>query len=209
MSFDEIVFPLSLSAGTSGGPCFATEVVTIDGGFERRNQKWAQPRRRYNAQAGVVTMREAALLTAFFHARAGRARGFRLRDASDCTSAADGLSAPDWRDQEIGIGDGVTTQFQLVKTYGNASVSFAREIKKPVAGSVRVGVDDTEYTSGWSVDVTRGIVSFAQAPASGVVIKAGYRFDVPVRFDTDTLDLSFVGQSRAQGNVPLIEVRTP
>lgn len=209
MSFDEIVYPLSLGAGTSGGPCFATEVVTIDGGFERRNQKWSAPRRRYNAKAGVVTMADAALLMAFFQARAGRARGFRLRDGSDCTSAADGLSVPDWRDQKIGTGDGVQTQFQLIKTYGNASVSFVREIKKPVAGSVRIGIDGTEYTTRWSVDAATGIVSFAQAPAVGVVVQAGYRFDVPVRFDTDALDLSFVGHSRAEGDVPLIEVRVP
>ena len=41
--------------------------------------------------------------------------------------------------------------------------------------------------SGWTVDTTTGVVTFTAAPAGGVIVRAGFEFDVPVRFDTDKL----------------------
>ena len=92
MAFDEIQLPLRVEFGSSGGPSFSTEIVVIDGGYERRNQNWSQARRAFDARTGVRSASDAGTLLAFFHARAGRARGFRLKDWSDFTSAADGLS---------------------------------------------------------------------------------------------------------------------
>ena len=37
---------------------------------------------------------------------------------------------------------------------------------------------------------TTGVVTFDTAPAEGVAITAGFEFDVPVRFDTDVLDVT-------------------
>lgn len=209
MSFDEVQLPLRVSYGASGGPQFLTEIVTIQGGYERRNQRWSAARRKYDARTGVVSAGDAAVLLGFFQARAGRARGFRLKDWADFTSAKDGRSAPSWDDQIIGTGDGVKTQFQLVKHYGSAGVSVARAISKPVSGSVRVGVGDVEYQTGWSVDTTSGVVTFTQAPANGAVIKAGFAFDVPVRFDTDRLMVQADDEALAKAEIPLIEVRVP
>lgn len=207
MAFDEVLFPLSLKAGAQTGPEFLTEVVTVSGGYERRNQCWSQPRRRYDARSGVVTALDASLLVAFFQARAGRARGFRLCDWSDHTSHADGVSAPSFADQTIGTGDGVTTQYQLSKNYGSGAVTFSRNIRKPVSGSVLIGVDGVHYMTEWSVDMATGIVTLAQAPAIGAVITAGFAFDVPVRFDTDKLVVTAYGKDLAQQEIPLIEVR--
>jgi len=209
MAFDDVRLPLRVRYGASGGPQFLTEIVTAQGGFESRNQCWEQARRRFDARTGVTTAAEAALLSAFFHARAGRARGFRLKDWSDFTSAPDGVSDPLFGDQALGTGDGATTQFQLKKTYGSGGVSHARAIKKPVAESVAIGVDGLRRETGWSVDATTGLVTFAQAPAAGAAITAGFAFDVPVRFDTDRLILSHEDQKLAQGEIPLVEVRTP
>jgi len=207
MAFDEVSFPLKVRYGTHGGPQFATDIVTIAGGYERRNQRWSQARRCFDARTGVVSASDAALLLAFFHARVGRARGFRLKDWNDFSSARDGVSAPNFQDQIIGTGDGSTTCFQLVKIYGSCGVSHKREIRKPVSGSVLVGVDGVLYETEWSVDVTTGIVAFAQAPASGLVINAGFQFDVPVRFNTDQLNLSAVDGRLDEADIPLIEVR--
>ncbi|NDE91390.1 MAG: TIGR02217 family protein, partial [Alphaproteobacteria bacterium] len=44
MAFDEIQFPLRVGFGSSGGPAFSTEIITVDGGYERRNQNWSQAR---------------------------------------------------------------------------------------------------------------------------------------------------------------------
>ncbi|HBM91307.1 MAG TPA: TIGR02217 family protein, partial [Rhodospirillaceae bacterium] len=80
-------------------------------------------------------------------------------------------------------------------------------IRKPVSDSVRVGVNDTEYETEWSVDTTTGLLTFASAPASGALIKAGYQFDVPVRFDTDHLNLTALDNNLSKTEIPLIEVR--
>lgn len=207
MSFDEVRLPLRVAYGAKGGPRFLTEVVTVQGGYERRNQCWSQARRRFDARTGLVGPTDAQVLLGFFLARGGRARGFRLTDWADCTSAANGTATPDWTDQTIGTGDGVTTQFQLVKAYGSGTTAYIRAIRKPVAGSVRVGIDETELASGWSVEETTGVVTFAQAPAAGVAVKAGFRFDVPVRFDTDSLQIEADTAALDQAEIPLVEVR--
>jgi len=209
MAFDEVQLPLRVRYGASGGPQFLTEIVTIQGGFERRNQTWSQARRRYDARTGVVTANDASILLAFFQARAGRARGFRLKDWADFTSARDGKSVPQVSDQLIGVGDGTRKIFQLVKAYGSGGVSVMREIKKPVTGSVRVAVNGTEYMTGWSVDTSTGVVTFAQAQAVGAQVTAGFAFDVPVRFDTDRLTLTSDDSNLVETDIPLIEVRTP
>jgi uncharacterized protein (TIGR02217 family) len=206
MAFDEIRLPLNVGYGAGGGPLFSTDIVTIDGGYERRNQNWSQARRKFDARTGVRSVIDGTLLLAFFQARAGRARGFRLKDWQDYSSASDGVSTPSATDQTIGAGDGATTTFQLVKNYGSAGITYARMIQKPVSGSVLIAFNGVAQTSGWSVDSTTGLVTFAAAPASGVAIAAGFQFDVPVRFDTDQLSLTADDNGLAEAAIPLIEI---
>lgn len=207
MSFTETALPLRVGFGSTGGPNFSTEVVVIDSGFERRNQNWAQARRVFDARTGVRSATDAATLLAFFHARAGRAQGFRLRDWSDFSSAADNVSAPAFADQPLGTGDGATVAFHLVKKYASGGVTHTRPIKKPVEGSVVVGIAGTPLASGWSLDPTTGVVTFATAPAAGQPVTAGFLFDVPVRFDTDYLALSSENYATYQADVPIVEIR--
>ena len=207
MAFDEIELPLRVGFGSRGGPNFSTEIIVIDSGYERRNQNWAQARRVYDARAGVRSTADAATLLNFFHARAGRARGFRLKDWSDYSSAADNLSTPSFADQTIAAGDGATTVFQLVKNYGSGGVTHSRVIAKPVGGSVVIGVNGAQLLSGWSVDTTTGLATFATAPSAGETITAGFLFDVPVRFDADYLALSAENYVSYQADIPIVEVR--
>src|SRR5581483_10682194 len=130
MSFDEIQIPLHVSFGSAGGPAFSTEIVVIDSGYERRNQNWSQARRGYDARTGVRSAGDAGALLNFFHARAGRARGFRLKDWSDFTSAADGVSSPAFDDQMVATGDGATFSFQLIKNYSSDAITHQRVITK-------------------------------------------------------------------------------
>lgn len=206
MSFDEIALPLRVNFGAGGGPSFSTEIITIDSGYERRNQNWSQARRAFDARTGVRSATDAATLLAFFHARAGRARGFRLKDWSDFSSAADNISSPVFSDQIIGTGNGAT-MFQLVKNYASGGITHQRIITKPVAGSVTIGINGTNLSSGFSVDTTTGLVTFASAPASGQTITAGFQFDVPVRFDTDQLTLTAENYAMFKANIPIVEIR--
>jgi uncharacterized protein (TIGR02217 family) len=62
--------------------------------------------------------------------------------------------------------------------------------------------------SGWSVDTTTGVVTFDTAPGAGVAITAGFAFDVPVRFDTDTLDVTLdIERLGSITSIPLLEIR--
>jgi uncharacterized protein (TIGR02217 family) len=61
---------------------------------------------------------------------------------------------------------------------------------------------------GVNIDFTTGLVTFGKAPKLDEEVTADFEFDVPVRFDTDHLDLSMDSFSVGSwGNIPLVEVR--
>jgi uncharacterized protein (TIGR02217 family) len=110
-------------------------------------------------------------------------------------------------DQPLGVGDGTASSFPIIKAYGEADMGLAeaqiRRITRPQAGSVLVSVNGVAVETGWQV-LAGGIISFAQPPAAGATLRCGYRFDVPVRFQSDQLDLS--GLTFAAGEVPSVMV---
>ena len=64
-----------------------------------------------------------------------------------------------------------------------------------------------ERVGGWTLGPL-GRVSFDEPPAAGEEIKAGFRFDVPVRFAEDRLGVSRATFEAGEiASVPLIEVR--
>lgn len=210
-AFHEVRFPLAIALGATGGPERRTEIVTLASGREERNARWADSRRRYNAGTGIRSLRDIATLLAFFEERRGRLYGFRWRDRADWKSCATD-AGPAATDQAIGTGDGVTTIFQLVKTYGAGAESYARTIAKPVAGSVRVAVGGVEATVGvdFTLDDTTGMVTFLPGaiPAPGAALTAGYEFDVPARFDADRLDINLAAFEAGEApNIPILEIR--
>jgi uncharacterized protein (TIGR02217 family) len=138
--------------------------------------------------------------------RGSTARGFRFRDPFD-DSARGMTDPPGAADQMLGIGDGSRTRFPLLKRYGAGEDAQVRRITRPVGPSVRVSRGGVEAFGGWTLE-PGGIVAFDAAPAAGVEIAAGFRFDVPVRFAADTLETSratFLAGEAA--SVPLIEIR--
>jgi uncharacterized protein (TIGR02217 family) len=206
-AFHEVRFPAGISLGATGGPERRTEVVTLGSGFEERNQRWADSRRTYNAGYGIVTADDLHAVLAFFEERRGRLTAFRWKDWADFASCPP-LQRPKATDQGLGTGNGSNTAFQLIKTYGSGFSPWVRTVKKPVPGTVRVAVAGTELATGWTVDTTTGIITFTAAPANGAAVSAGFEFDVPVRFDTDRLEVNLAQFNL--GNVPqipIVEVR--
>ena len=209
-AFHEILFPLDIALGSAGGPERRTEVVTLGSGREERNARWAHSRRRYNAGYGIKSFDALSAVVAFFEERRGRLYGFRWRDRLDHSSAAPGVAVTP-ADQAIGVGVGVTAAFQLVKSYGAVHAPYARPIAKPVAGSVRVAVDGIEAGEGsdFTCDAATGIVTFlpGHEPGIGEAVTAGFLFDVPVRFDTDYLEVDLSAfAAGAIPSIPLIEI---
>jgi uncharacterized protein (TIGR02217 family) len=209
MSFHEVLFPAAISRGAVGGPERRTDVVVLGSGHEERNSRWAHSRRSYNAGYGVKSLDDLHAVIAFFEERRGRLHGFRWRDHADWKSCPP-QQVPAATDQVIGVGDGETASFQLRKTYGSTHAPWTREIVKPVAGSVVIAVGGVVLETGFAVDAATGLVTFdgEHIPDDGAEITAGFAFDVPVRFDTDKLEVSLQGfQHGAIPNIPIVEVR--
>ncbi|PZQ61845.1 MAG: TIGR02217 family protein [Sphingomonas taxi] len=191
-AFDDVMFPLALGREAEVTPTFSTGVTTSAGGRETRSVGWAEARTRYDVGPGVRSEADMVTLLAFFRARQGPARGFRLRDPFD------------WRgvDEPLGSGDGTTRVFPLVRRYGAAT----RRITRPVAGSVRVmvaGVATQAFTLAGG-----GVVTLDVAPAPGAAVSASFDFDVPVRFAEDQLSVARATHLAGSApSVPLIEVR--
>lgn len=198
MSFVETRFPVDIAYGSTGGPSYSTDVVTTQSGHEQRNANWSHARARYNVAHGVKTQGQLDALIAFFRARQGRAHGFRFKDWSDYRAQS----------QSLGFGDGERSSFQLVKHYSDGGYAEQRIIRKPVAGSVQIYVESIVQQTGVEVDSATGLVHFDTAPAAGAEISADFEFDVPVRFDTDSLSARLDNYGvYSWADIPLVELR--
>ena len=209
MAFHEVRFPANLSFGSIGGPERRTEVVTLSNGFEERNTPWAHSRRRYDAGFGMRSLTDIETLISFFEARQGQLNAFRWKDWSDFKSSPNDREI-EFDDQVIGYGDGETTVFQLVKTYRSGTQSYTRPIRKPVLGSVRVGIqgDLSTDTIDYVLDEEAGTITFFSPPGEGATVTAGFEFDVPVRFDTDRIQISVASFKAGEiPTVPIVEIR--
>ena len=207
MAFHEVRFPDNISRGARGGPERRTQIVELASGDEERNASWANSRRRYDVAYGIRRADDLAAVVAFFEARNGRLHGFRYKDWADYKSALPSLAITA-TDQQIGTGTGSLQIFQLSKRYTSGAQTWVRTIAKPVAGTVRVALGMVEQLSGWTLDATTGVITFITAPASGVIVRAGFEFDVPVRFDSDQLDVTLdIERLGSIASIPLVEIR--
>jgi uncharacterized protein (TIGR02217 family) len=207
MAFHDVRFPDTISRGARGGPERRTQVVELASGDEERNASWANSRRRYEVAYGIRRADDLAAVVAFFEARNGRLYGFRFKDWADYKSGLPSR-APCAQDQLLGTGDGVQRHFRLRKRYGTDALGWWRMIRKPVEGSVRVALGEIEHFEAWAVDASTGILTFAVAPGHGVAVRAGFEFDVPVRFDSDMMDVTLdIERLGSITSIPLIELR--
>lgn len=209
MTFHDTRFPTNLSYGSLGGPQRLTEIVTLANGHEERSTPWAHARRSYDAGFGLRSLADLEALIAFFEARSGQLHAFRWKDWTDYTSSPLGAAVTPY-DQRLGMGNGVQTQFQLIKAYASGAQTYLRPIRKPVNNTVHcaIGGDPVIFGVDYNVDHTTGVITFDAPPDIGAEITAGFEFDVPVRFDTDSLQTSIATYNAGEvPNVPVIEVR--
>jgi uncharacterized protein (TIGR02217 family) len=211
MTFHNVRFPIDLAFGATGGPERRTDIVTLGSGAEERNARWANSRRSWNVGSGIRALDDLHTILTFFEERRGRLHGFRFRDPADWKSCPP-QQTPSATDQVLGTGNGTLTTFRLRKAYGSPALAWHRTITKPVAGSVALAVDGAAQTLGVhaTVDHDTGLVVFQSGhiPQPGAVVTAGYEFDVPVRFDTDKLEMDVSGvRHGAIPQIPIIEIR--
>lgn len=205
-AFDDVLYPLALGRDATVVPEFSTSVSVTASGFERRNSLWSNARLRFDVGPGVRSEAELGDLIAFFRARRGPARGFRLRDPSDHSSNGM-VGTPGPLDQELGIGDGLTADFALVKRYGSGDAVQVRRITRPDFATILVSIGGALQVGNWTL-ADGGIIVFDDPPPAGAEVRAGFHFDVPVRFAEDRLEIA--GAAFAAGeapSVPVVEIR--
>ncbi len=155
-------------------------------GKETRIADWSYPRHQWSL--GFDFLRQGALsgtsyaefasLAGFFNLRQGSFDSFLYADADDNTVSAQGL----------GTGDGTTTSFQLVRSFGG----FVEPIFAPHTVST-VYLNGVAQSGGsYSVNAwgsaTPGTIVFTGAPGNGVAVTADFSFYFPCRFAADQLD---------------------
>lgn len=183
MAFHDVRLPIEIERGARGGPQFSTTINVLTSGAEIRNSLWQRQRGRWNVSYGLQALGASdgniQEVIDFFYARMGRLHGFRFKDWSDYK-----ITGP----QQIGTGDGTEVDFQIYKAYTSGAVTYSRTITKVVSGSLAVYVNDVLQTSGYTED--EGLITFSSAPTNTHTVKVACEFDVPVRFDTDQLQIT-------------------
>lgn len=173
--FHEVSLPQFVSIYARGGPCFHTIVVSSVSGREARSTSRTHSLQQYQIKDCKLNNEQFAQLNAFFRARQGMMYGFRMRDHADHTV----------NDQQLAVGDGQKTQFQLFKSYRDDLSTYQRPIYKPIADSVIIKVNGT--VADFNCNSTNGMIKLANAPQQGASITASFIFEVPVRFEIDNL----------------------
>lgn len=203
MAFHDVRLPVDVERGAQGGPGFKTTVMILGGGFEKRNIEWSRARGSWDIGYGIDKKSAYVTVKDFFYARQGRAHSFRFKDWSDFEIGTPGNPVV------FAIGDSSTTIFQLKKRYSSGGVNYDRIIEKPIASTVEIYVNSVlqTVTTHYTIDASTGLITFVSAPGA-VNIAAACEFDVPVRFDTDKLDINVEHFDAGMiPQIPVVEVR--
>ncbi|MFM7009130.1 MAG: DUF2460 domain-containing protein [Betaproteobacteria bacterium] len=205
----------AISYGSKGGPEFNTSVFEAASGYEQRNKNWQFARCRYDISYGIKTRDQMDEIIDFFYAVGGRATGFRYKDWLDYRLVQ----------ELIGTGNGSATQFQIKKTYAVGTTSYERVLRKIVAPftppaypttgwddpavELKVYVNDVLQTTGYTVNYNTGVITFTSPVTNGHTVKVSCEFDVPVRFDSDKLDITLEAfELETMDSIPLLEIKT-
>jgi hypothetical protein len=145
-------------------------------------------------------------LIAFFRARRGAARGFRLKDPTDFSSNGM-VGAPGATDQVIGTGDGVNATFALTKTYG-LGIDEPQVPDHSPRGRFGDGQRGWRGAHQWLDIAGRGQDPVCQRAGQWRGGACRILFDVPVRFEQDRLDVTGTTFASAEAaSVPVVEIR--
>lgn len=209
MAFHNVQLPSDVERGAQGGPRFKTTILILGGGLEKRNIDWATTRAEYDISYGIESKADYSDVIEFFYARQGRAHSFRFKDWADFAITA----------QNVMTTDGSTATVSMFKRYTDTGATFDRLITKPLASGWVVTVNAVSQTVVYdtspaaaevAINTTTGLITLGSthAATSGQAVDITGEFDVPVRFDTDALDINV--ETFDVGSMPqltLVEVK--
>lgn len=192
--------PVNLEKGSGFGPSFKNVIQEAISGNEQRFAQWTKCRGVGDISYAILEssdpLGDYRAVLALFRAHFGSLLPFRFRDWSDYTAT----------DELFANGDGVTTSFQLTKTYDPSqillgvpgSVFYVRDIML-VSGTPIIEIDGVPSVGSpapFTIN-SSGVVTFASAPPNLSELTWTGEFDVPVRFDTDALPVIMKEQDLA------------
>ena len=183
--------------GSEFGQEFSTRITSLRSGVERRNANWSMPLGRYSVLYQALKPGDHIKVRAAHMASLGALIPFRFKDYSDYQA----------QQEVIGAGTGAEQTLPLLKRYKFGPVELQRRIIKPVLNTVLVFADGAPVAT--TVDYVAGTVTFTAA--AGAEITWSGEFDIPVRFESDRLDVEplarIAGGFAVSCNVDLVEVR--
>lgn len=233
MSYVDARFPVAL-AGTTQVSFGGYHYEQADGSdtFVATTQL---PVRFFTVDAQALGADRVADVRDFYLGVDGPENTFRFRDPWDWSTSwrhrvvpgvdSDPSNLLTYRSREAhvaGVGDGVSTTFQLQKWYWYGGYTRSRPIDKLPASSeedyhlqiyTREAVGDPCGVPSYTVDRSTGQVTFASAPAAGTEILWAGTFDVHARFDPSVTE-SFLteiirrGASGGASGIKLMEVQS-
>jgi uncharacterized protein (TIGR02217 family) len=165
-------------------PVWDTTIQTAINGKETRIARMTYPRWKweltYNVLRSSAAFGELQQLSGFFNARQGMFDTFLYQDADD--NAVTG--------QALGTGDGTTTAFQLVRTWGGFNEPmFAVNAISHVYINGTIQSPGNYSVSNWGTS-TPGILTFNTAPSASAAITVDFSYYFPVRMSADNVDFT-------------------
>lgn len=196
MNYLDVIFPEELSYCFDCCIDFLTSMAILKNKQEIRNQKWIEPRYKYNLIYKNCNERLYQKLNAFFLICKGKKNCFNFLDKNDCKI----------ENQQIGVGNGETKDFNIYKIYSYENLSIQRNIYKTSNEVIYINnkiIDSDNYT------IKDGILSFKDGfiPKEGDLIFIDCIFYVIVRFENDYLVVNRKDNLIELQDVCLIEVR--
>jgi len=157
-------------------PVWSTDQQDALSGKKNRFQNFTYPLWKYDLPFSFLRSDsvnvELQALVGFFNQLNGSTGLFQYPDPDDGSVT----------DQNFGAGDGTSTTFQLVRTYGG----FTEPVFLPV-GTPTIKIAGTPTVAFTVSNI--GQIIFNAAPALGALLQWTGTFNWPCRFDEDTLDL--------------------
>lgn len=161
-----------------------TNVFTSDNGLVATNERWDRVKRAWN-----LSWSSASSYVENLFEVCRNSRGFLFVSPRDAERIA---TAQVMRNTVtgLGVGDGSTTTFQLQVTNTTGVHSVTRDVNYPLTATLTAYKDGVAATATFST--TTGIVTYAVAPANGVVPTATFQYAWPVMFTSKSLSTTWL-----------------
>lgn len=164
-----------VSHGSSFGLEFSTNIITLKSGIESRAAIWAYPRGKFSIDYNALLPEQIQAVKSAFMVCRGSLIGFRFKDWTDY----------EVKEQFLAYGTGEKQELQLFKSYNFANSVFQRKITKPILTTIKLWENGKALE--FEADNLGKLTFTAQ---KGANISGSFEFDIPVRFDSDSLVLT-------------------